>query len=299
MALKTLPAGLHLTHKPVGVTSFSCVRERAPAEGGRWRLCHGGTLDPFAHGLLILLVGPATRLMDRLHAVPKVYETEVVWGAETDNGDPTGTPVAHGDPGVLTPELLDRALAPFFGWQPQVPPATSAKKIGGEPAYRRVHRGETVVLPPSQVYLHEARWLAHDLPRRSQLRLVVRGGFYVRALARDLGRALGCRAHLSRLHRTAIGPFEDPGPGREVGLRGPDVLPWLPRRYVTVEERRRLKAREPLPRGAIEEPVWPLPAGFPPDAEGAILAVREDVLFATLRADGDSLRSETWLAPGI
>ena len=189
--------GIHLLHKPVGVTSFSLVQP----ELGPVPVCHGGTLDPFAEGLLLLLAGPLTRTMELLHALPKTYVAEVVWGAETDNGDAGGKVVFTGDASALTPARLDEALAPLLGWTEQVPPPTSAKKIDGEPAYRKVHRGETVTLPPSRVYLHSARWLSHALPRSSRLLLTCRGGYYVRSLARDVGRALGCGAHLSALKK--------------------------------------------------------------------------------------------------
>ena len=190
---------------------------QAEAEGGRGKklsICHGGTLDPFAEGLLLLLVGPATRLMDFLHPIPKTYEAEVVWGAETDNGDLHGRILREGSPAALTPAALDAALAGFLGFREQVPPAHSNKRVDGERAYVKAHRGEAVELPPSTVYLHAAEWLSHALPRRSRLRLTCKGGYYVRALARDLGRTLGCGAHLGKLRRTAIGPWLDPGPGR-------------------------------------------------------------------------------------
>ena len=192
--------GIYLAHKPVGVTSFSLVRtlmqevEAAGLSRKRLPVAHGGTLDPFAHGLMLLLAGPATQLMDLLHTAPKTYVAEVAWGVETDNGDLLGQVVSRGPTAGLTPERLDAALRPFLGWHDQVPPTTSAKKVDGEPAYRRVHRGETVTLPPSRVYLHAARWRSHALPERSVLELTCRGGFYVRALARELGRSLGCGA---------------------------------------------------------------------------------------------------------
>src|SRR4051794_29435898 len=97
MAARIKP-GIFLVHKPVGVTSFSCVRSFQEEMGDAMRSCHGGTLDPFAEGLLLLLAGPATRLMDLLHAVPKTYVTEIAWGLETHSGDLLGTPVLEGDP---------------------------------------------------------------------------------------------------------------------------------------------------------------------------------------------------------
>src|SRR4051812_31001656 len=162
--------GIYLLHKPVGPTSFSIVREAM--EGSKLRMCHGGTLDPFAHGLLLLLVGPVTRLFDYLHAVPKVYEGTVRWGVETDNGDLLGKTTFEGDASGLTVERLEEALKEFVGWREQTPPATSAKRVGGERAYVRAHRGEEVIMPPVRVYLHEARWLGHELERReSRLRI--------------------------------------------------------------------------------------------------------------------------------
>src|SRR3954452_3749091 len=98
--------GIYLFHKPVGPTSFSLVRS-AMEEAGRLKVCHGGTLDPFAHGLLLMLVGPATRLFDYLHAVPKLYEGTVRWGVETDNGDLLGKTTFEGDASGLTAERLE------------------------------------------------------------------------------------------------------------------------------------------------------------------------------------------------
>jgi len=185
--------GIYLVHKPVGQTSFSLVRslmEEVRAAGirrDRLPICHGGALDPFAEGLLLLLAGEATRLMELLHAVPKTYVAEIAWGAETDNGDPLGRVVARGDAGDLTPEQLEQALAAFIGWRDQVPPRTSNKRVAGERAYRKAHRGESFELPPSRVYLHGARWLGHRLPASSTLELVSGGGYYVRSLPPSVG----------------------------------------------------------------------------------------------------------------
>jgi tRNA pseudouridine55 synthase len=279
------------------VTSFSVVRDFA-AQAGGLKICHGGTLDPFAHGLLLLLVGHATRLMDLLHPLPKIYVADVIWGQETDNGDPTGRTVATGEARDLNPGRLESSLHDFVGWRDQVPPATSAKKVGGEPAYRKAHRGERVDLPPSRVYLHEARWLTHELPATSRLQLVSRGGYYVRALARDLGRAVGSCAHLVELHRMAIGPWEDPGPEHVVALHGALAVPWARRRQVSREERRALKARQSIRRGDVLPPLWSPPSGFP-WGEPPVAALDGEVLFALLRENGEALSSDIWLSPGM
>jgi tRNA pseudouridine55 synthase len=312
--------GLLLAHKPRGGTSSSLVqalRERAVAEGdGPLALCHGGALDPFAEGLLLLLAGPVTRLMEDLHPIPKQYEAEVVWGAETDTCDLHGKVVAEGPapaPGPESEARLAAALGAFRGWHLQVPPATSNKRVDGERAWQRAHRGEEVVLQPVPVFLHEAQWLSHDLPRASRLSLTVRGGFYVRSLARDLGRALGARAHLGALTRTAIGPWRDPGPGREEWVRGEGLLPWLPNRLLTEEEAQRVELKRPIPRSVLGAPSWPLPEGFagpgatPPAALGSVLhpepppirGLCGDRLRVLLRERGDHLVLRTDLGGGV
>ncbi len=296
--------GIYLAHKPVGVTSFSLVQalmrevETAGLSRKQMPVCHGGTLDPFAEGLLPLLAGPATHLMEWLHVVPKTYEAEVIWGVETDNGDLLGRVIQEGNATALTAETLDVALAPFLGWTEQVPPATSAKKVGGEPAYKKAHRGEAVELPPSRVYLHEARWLSHALPRSSRLRITCRGGYYVRALARDLGRSLGCGAHLARLHRTTIGPWEDPGPGKRVWLHGAEVLPWCASRTIAGDEVNDLKHGRTIPVGQLRPPDWRLPEGFP-DPEAPVRAFQKGQLVALLREQEGALRTVTPLWPGL
>src|SRR5438874_1771682 len=161
----SLAAGIHLLHKPAGPTSFSMVRpflEEARGRRPRLAVCHGGALDPFAEGLLPILVGRATRVFELLHPIPKEYEAEVSWGAETDNGDPLGAVVAQGDASGLDPRALDGALEQFVGWRDQVPPATSNKRVGGERAYARAHRGELGV--------EEARALRSGPILRGELR---------------------------------------------------------------------------------------------------------------------------------
>jgi tRNA pseudouridine55 synthase len=274
--IKTMTPGFHLLHKPVGPTSFSLVqsaiddaRRRHPNK--RPRICHGGTLDPFAHGLLILLSGPATKLFEQLHPIPKTYETTVRWGLETDNGDLLGKTINTGDAESLTPQNLEEILATFSGWQDQIPHATSNKRVGGERAYIKAHRGETVDMPPSRVYLHEAKWLSHENfdnngPRQSRLRLVVKGGYYVRSLARDLGQKAGCGAHLTDLHRTTIGPYNDPGPQAQTEVPSRDALSWFPSRELSDQDVGDLRQNRTIPAVSLIEPSWKLPENFPAPA---------------------------------
>ena len=297
-----IESGLHLVHKPVGGTSFALVKDfmRAAREAGQGKLAigHGGTLDPFADGLLLILAGQATRLMELMHPLPKTYEATVVWGVETETCDPMGVVVAEGDASPLTVERLDAALAAFLGWHDQIPPATSAKKIGGEAAYKKAHRGEEVVLPPSRVYLHEAAWISHALPRQSVLRITCRGGFYVRSLARDLGRALGCGAHLATLRRTAIGPWADPGLNSTAVVAGEALIPWCRTRRLDDDEARRLGMGQPIALGAFEPPAWPWPEGFP-DPAAPVRALHEGKLVALLKETEDGLRTFANLRGGI
>jgi tRNA pseudouridine55 synthase len=291
--VEPLVPGIHLLHKPRGATSFSLVQPFLSQARGRKRLpvCHGGALDPFAHGLLLLLAGRATRLFETLHEIPKEYEAEVAWGAETDNGDPLGRILARGDASLLDPRKLDEVLPSFIGWREQVPPATSNKRIDGERAYARAHRGEAVELPPTRVYLHEARWIAHDLPRASRLRLVVRGGYYVRGLARDLGRALGCRAHLATLWRSAIGPWRDPGSGTQTTIPGSALLPWLRKREVDEKETVALRRGGSIAVGILAKAEWQLPTGFP-EPQPLVRALFGGHLIALLRQRDDGLARE-------
>jgi tRNA pseudouridine55 synthase len=285
--------GIHLIHKPPGPTSFSIVKsfrdDRTTASSKKLSVCHGGTLDPFAHGLLLILVQPATQLFDFLHDVPKIYEATIRWGIETENGDLFGASVSNSDASSLSETMLADAIRPFIGWHEQVPHATSAMRVDGERAYVRAHRGEHVDMPAKRVYLHEAMWLDHDLPMRSTLRVVVRGGFYVRAFVRDLGRAVGCGAHIEALRRTAIGPWNDPGPMQQEMITGPSMLPWAAKRVLSDANVGDLRQGRTIPIGAIEAPEWRVPDGFP-EPDPPIRGVHLDRLGYLLRSECGALR---------
>ncbi len=290
--------GLLLLHKPVGPTSAEVTRAVAAATGNL-PVCHSGTLDPFASGLLIVALGQATRAVGLLHDVPKEYVAEVAWGAETDNGDPLGSVVATGDARDLAPERLAPALAEHVGWRDQVPPLTSAQRVEGEYAYRKAHRGEVFVLPARRVLLHEARWLGHDASRAtSRLFLRCGRGYYVRSLARDLGRALGCRAHLHALQRTAIGPWSDPGAGHQVPVTGERLFPWLAARPLDDDESRRVAQGQPIAAGVVTPPGWSVPAGFP-EPDGPVRALFGGRLVALLRRDEGRLAPFANLRGGL
>ena len=281
--------GIYLAHKAVGETSFSLVQafmeevRLAGLRRDKLPVCHGGVLDPFAEGLVLLLAGQATRLMDLLHPIPKTYLAEIGWGTETDSGDLLGQMTKTSTSLAPTEAQLEAALPQFLGWRDQVPPATSNKRIDGERAYLKAHRGEEVVLPPSRVYLHAARWVSHDLPRSSTVELVSRGGYYVRAFARDLGRLLGAFGHLTKLRRTAIGPWHDPeGTVRGEALRGAQLYPWCASVEISEKELALLRADHGLAPRPVLPPTCLLPAGFP-DPQAPLRALLGGGIVAMLR----------------
>jgi len=192
--------------KPEGPTSHDVVDLARRALHIR-RIGHTGTLDPFASGLLLLCVGRATRLAEYFSGLDKAYQAVARLGIATDTLDRDGEVVHEcADWSAVTEDRIRDVLASFQGTIAQVPPQFSAKKVGGEAMYRRARRGESVDLPASHVTIHEIELLSVDLP---ELRFTLRcsTGTYVRAIARDLGEALGVGAHLTELRRTGIGSF--------------------------------------------------------------------------------------------
>lgn len=294
--------GIHLVHKPVGATSFSIVQRYLAAareESSRVpSICHGGAIDPFASGLLLILIEPATQLFEHLHAVPKAYRATIRWGVETDNGDPLGKVVSEADASKLTVESIDAAMQAHVGWQEQIPPTTSNKRIGGERAYLKAHRGETFELPPSKVYLHQYRWLQHNLPQESSIEITVRGGYYVRSLARDLGRQLGCGAHLSELSRLSIGPWNDPGVDQVVELHGREILPWAPARVLTDQEVGEFRQKRDIGIGIMQPPEWKLPEGFP-DPQAPIRGFHQGTLRFLMESKEGRLKLKSIFKGGL
>jgi tRNA pseudouridine55 synthase len=201
--------GVLVVAKPAGPTSHDVVALVRRLAATR-RIGHGGTLDPFASGVLPLFLGGATRLVEYHLADDKAYRATICLGATSTTDDLDGelTPVEAPAPAR---EAVDAALTGFLGPQLQQPPVYSAVQIGGRRAYAMARAGEAVDLPPRSVELKAldlVEWDATD-PERPIAVVEVRcsAGTYVRALARDLGARLGCGAYLGALIRTASGPF--------------------------------------------------------------------------------------------
>ncbi|RKZ18472.1 tRNA pseudouridine(55) synthase TruB [bacterium] len=197
-------ARLLCVDKPEGRSSFAVVRDVRRITGYK-RVGHGGTLDPFATGLLVIGLGPATRLMRFLSEGSKEYEAEIEFGAETDSEDRTGERIRVVEE-IPTAGQIQAALSDFSGTIQQVPPRLSAVHVNGERSYRRARRGEEFALAPRPVTIHDIELLGYEAPR-AHLRICCGGGTYIRSLARDLGRALGSAAHVAELRRTKVAGF--------------------------------------------------------------------------------------------
>jgi tRNA pseudouridine55 synthase len=198
------PGGLLLVDKPAGMTSHDVVAIVRRATQSR-RVGHTGTLDPFATGLLVVLVGRGTRLIPYVDGEPKVYEAVIRFGAETDTDDRTGA--ATRQAALPSAASIAVGIARLTGDIDQMPPAYSAKKVEGTRSYDAARRGIALDLKSSRVTVHE--WI---LLGRTENELTARitcgAGTYVRALARDLGRYTESAAHLSALRRQRSGPFD-------------------------------------------------------------------------------------------
>ena len=199
-------AGVFLVDKPVGPSSFRMVQLIRRALKIK-KVGHSGTLDPFASGLLIICAGrPATRIIPRLMDGSKEYEAVLCLGVETDTLDTEGTVVATSDVPKLEQQQVRACLDGFQGESLQAPPAYSAVKHKGKPLYHYARKGIVIEKPPRTVFIHRIDLLDLGV---DEMRILVScsKGTYIRTLAADIGRSLGCGAHLKGLRRTKNGPF--------------------------------------------------------------------------------------------
>jgi tRNA pseudouridine55 synthase len=201
--------GLVVIDKPAGRTSHDVVAAMRRLAHTR-KVGHAGTLDPMATGVLVLGVGKATRLLHHLVLADKAYAATIRLGRATVTDDAEGSVVFGAPTGSVTEQAVRAAMLPLTGAVEQVPSAVSAIKVGGQRSYRRVRDGHEVDLPARAVTI--SRFDAVALRRVDELLDVdvlveCSSGTYVRALARDLGAALGVGGHLSALRRTRVGPF--------------------------------------------------------------------------------------------
>jgi tRNA pseudouridine55 synthase len=199
--------GILLVDKPKGITSHDVV-DRLRRKLNMKRIGHAGTLDPMATGLLIMLIGKATKASQYLISLDKIYEGTIKLGIETDSQDADGEVVAEKAlPDDLSEEGVRKEMDGFLGDQYQTPPMFSAKKIGGVPLYKLARKGKTVEREPRFIRISNFETLRFELPE-IDFKMASSKGTYVRTIAHDLGQRLGCGAHLIALRRTLIDHFD-------------------------------------------------------------------------------------------
>ncbi|MEO8502551.1 MAG: tRNA pseudouridine(55) synthase TruB [Acidobacteriota bacterium] len=199
--------GLLLIDKETHCTSHDVVQQARRILKQK-KIGHCGTLDPDATGLLLLTLGKATRLTRFLIRAPKVYEGLMRFGISTDTYDASGKVTAEASTAGIDQESIAAGMAQFVGTHPQSPPPYSAKKVGGVRYYELARRGEEVPETSKDVTVYEFSPLGPLETDRQAFRLGCSSGTYARSLAHDLGRKLGCGAHLAALRRTQIGAFK-------------------------------------------------------------------------------------------
>lgn len=263
------------------MTSHDVVAKARRFLGTR-KIGHAGTLDPMATGVLVLGVERATKLLGHLALDRKTYLATITLGAATTTDDAEGDVLTEADASEITDGAIAAGIAGLTGELQQVPSAVSAVKIDGKRAYARVRDGEEVDLPPRPVTVHRFDLLAtHRADGRIALDVMVdcSSGTYVRALARDLGAALGVGGHLTQLRRTTVGPFTlaaartleavDAEPGLSLNL-SEAVAAAFPRRDADAAEARAVRHGQRLPAAGIDGTY----GVFGPDGE--VLALAED-----------------------
>jgi tRNA pseudouridine55 synthase len=221
--------GLLIVDKPEGITSLDVVR-RIKHRFGLKKAGHIGTLDPFATGVLPIVINEGTKLVPFLEEGPKEYEVTLKLGEETTTDDWTGRVVLKQEWKDVQPETVETLLRTFWGKIHQIPPMFSAVKMQGIPLYRFARKGVEVERKEREVEIYEIQMEEMELPL-VRFRVSCSKGTYIRTLGRDLGRKVGCGAHLLRLRRIRSGPFTlDQAISWEKmkDFTAPDALsPWL------------------------------------------------------------------------
>lgn len=299
-------SGVLLVDKPSGITSHDVVNRMRRATNER-RIGHAGTLDPMATGLLVILVGPATRLAPYLTSTEKVYQATISFGAETDTDDAEGEVVRQA---AVPAEAFDAAYAAqvldgFLGESLQTPPIYSAIKLGGVVAHRAAREGEPLELDPRPIDVRSATLTAIDAQAHTwTVEFAVSKGTYVRALARDIGRALGSAAHLAGLRRVRSGVLDvsDAVPLKSIEnaddaydvaemFTDPIAAVGLPTIEVSEDTVLRIAAGQAL------DPETHCGGVCPP--EGPVALTHDGTLLAIYESEGDALRAQTVIPGGV
>lgn len=292
--------GLLVIDKPPGMTSHDVV-QRVRRALGTPRAGHGGTLDPDATGVLLVAVGQATRFFPFLSKENKVYEGRISLGFATDTYDASGRPAS--EPCLELPDLetVAEAMKAFEGRILQTPPPYSAKKLAGQPVYKLARAGKAVILEPVTVSVSRFSLRSYR-PPELEFEAACSAGTYIRSLAHDLGRRLGCGAHLAALRRTSVGPYalaeavplaalEEAaarGETEGVGLRPLEqLLPEAPRVAVRPEAEAYIKNGRTLEPAHVIPPAPSFGGLAGPEAAPVCLVSGEGRLLALARPSPD------------
>lgn len=197
--------GLLLVNKPAGITSFDCIRKLRRTTGVK-KIGHAGTLDPAAHGLMLLLFGTACKQAQQFSKLDKTYVAQIELGKNSTTGDREGelTNISERQPDL---DEIERTLKLFIGEITQTPSKYSAIKIDGQEAYKRARRGEEVTMPSRQVTINSIDIISYNYPYL-EISTSVSSGTYIRSLAEDIGKGLGTGAYLAGLTRTSVGEYD-------------------------------------------------------------------------------------------
>jgi tRNA pseudouridine55 synthase len=300
----TAPSGLIIVDKPGGMTSHDVVARIRKLAGTR-RVGHAGTLDPMATGVLVVGVEKATRLLGYLTLTEKEYVATIRLGQSTTTDDAEGEPSGGASASGVSRAALDAAIARLTGEIMQVPPGVSAIKVDGQRAYKLTRAGAAPELAARPVTVYEftvtdVRPVGDFLDVDATIRCS--SGTYIRALARDLGAALGTGGHLTALRRTAVGPYRlDQAHTLEDLSERPHLTPLaeaaaaaFPRLDLTADTARRLAHGVRIP---VPAPVVPAPGA--PEPETPVAAFAPDgTLIALVTEESGQLRTLAVFAPG-
>ncbi len=232
--------GILLVDKPGGITSHDVV-DRVRRIFRMKKVGHAGTLDPMATGLMLILVGKATKVSQYLMSMDKEYTGTLKLGEETDSQDADGEVLVRKEVPDLSEDDVKSAMKGFLGDQYQTPPMFSAKKVDGQPLYKLARKGKTVPREPRVIHVSRYELTAFEPPEASFL-VACSKGAYVRTLAHDLGQKLGCGAHLNVLRRTGVGKFR---------IEKADTLETLKELSPTALRRRLVPVLQAVPSHAL------------------------------------------------
>ncbi len=278
-------------NKPAGKTSRDVVNTVQRLAGRKTKVGHAGTLDPLACGVLVVAVGPATRLIHYVQQMPKTYQAEFLLGRYSDTEDLEGAVTFLDAPPVPTEDAIRGAFSQFTGTILQRPPEFSALKVDGRRAYSLARQGQHADLSPREIVIHRIALDGYDYPKM-RLSIECGSGTYVRSLGRDLAQSLGTAAVMSALERTAIGPFRLQEAANPASLTGDGWLARMQPPAVAVSHLKKLTLDEQAVRRIQNGQTIRRPQGLDPLAD--IVALDESGrLVGILTGQGiDELRAK-------